>query len=1185
MSLMATSGTSFNNEVLVVKNSPVNDGKWHYVEANWMTNGIWLNLDYGMREENREFSGDVTNMYISKVLVGGIDEGSISINSRMVPNFIGCIQGVDVGFGPTTWLSPTSSNAVSETCSQSDRCIGSPCPKNADCVDLGLGKYTCKCHSGYVGSDCQLACELNACSHGSTCIPWNNTRGYNCLCDGYHTGTYCEESLVQVCPSSWWGTPVCGPCDCDTDKGYDANCNKSTGACHCQINHYQPLESDSCLPCDCYHLGSIGGQCDILTGQCKCRHHSILGKQCDSCASPFAEVTDKGCEVIYDACPRTLQDGIWWQRTSFGSTAEQACPSSTVGTAKRFCHEVDGWMHADLYGCSSNSFSDMIHQLSIIESGELSLSPFVTVKLTADLRSAINSTKKLHGQDVVTTFKLIQLILAYEANQSGLNLTHKQDANFLPSIIEITSILLDPEYFATWTRVRDELEDGPESLIRSFQGYLEVLIQNREDTFTHPFEITTENIIFGIDTITTGQLWEMQYLESFRNVTPQTLASAASPALEPASSSDIGDGVILPKYNNYPPAKSFKDEITRIILPLKALGVPNAVEALENHLRSSSITSYNRPLTKPTAVFGYVLFNSLSTLLPESFDYITVRNRISVPTRANTPLFAVTVKAANGSNFLDKVHPKINYRLRVTEPIGHNNPRCAYWIFEQKKTPSGSLKWKGKWSAKGCELKATYPSNRLVSKYTYINCSCDRIAPVAVLMDVTGPQALFSESPQQSIVSYVGLTISCLILTSTLVILSLLRGPSTNSNDIHRNNVLCLLAAKLFYLIGLKFRNELVQAEFPCKIVAILLTFFHMCVFCWILIEALHLQTMVTEIRDINHGPMKFYYFTGYALPAVVVSLSVGVKADQYGNYFFCWLSFSEGVVWSLIGPICILIVLTLIIFTLAIRTSIQVKEPISDYGNMRSLTWISFALLPMLTCNWILALLTVNDYLEDLYPSYYLIAVFTSIYICFGYCFINARVRQNLKLTWIKWTSGKSPNNFTHDESLSVTRVTMASRNAFHSPFESPYPRSIAVTDASTTSRSSTAKASSTYYGLHRHSRKNRKHRHRRRHRKDDTFSESNPSLELASSHSSDEDDGTSVGPVVQNEINSAIERNLTTNISPNDASNIYESNKSKVSNNNKNTQDLLNNRSSDDRQSNANSNGYGRLRLTDQP
>lgn len=74
-------------------------------------------------------------------------------------------------------------------------------------------------------------------------------------------------------------------------------------------------------------------------------------------------------------------------------------------------------------------------------------------------------------------------------------------------------------------------------------------------------------------------------------------------------------------------------------------------------------------------------------------------------------------------------------------------------------------------------------------------------------------------------------------------------------------------------------------SQFPCKMVAIFLHYFFVCVFAWLFVEGVHLHRMLTEIRDINHGPMKFYYFLGYAVPAIVVSLSVGVRAESYGNY------------------------------------------------------------------------------------------------------------------------------------------------------------------------------------------------------------------------------------------------------------------------------------------------------------
>lgn len=216
---------------------------------------------------------------------------------------------------------------------------------------------------------------------------------------------------------------------------------------------------------------------------------------------------------------------------------------------------------------------------------------------------------------------------------------------------------------------------------------------------------------------------------------------------------------------------------------------------------------------------------------------------------------------------------------------------------------------------------------------------------------------------------------------------------------------------------------------------------------------------------------------------------------------------------------------MNVIIFSLVLRASIQMKDAVSDFGNLKTLLCLSILLLPLLGCNWILALLTVNEYLDGLFASsaYYLVSLATAIYVFIGYCLVNRIVRLNLKHTWCRLTG----RNVSAEESLSVTRMTLASRNA-HSSFVSPFdvhrsPRSFGVTTSSTTSRSTTTKTSSGP-----DVKRSRKHRrHRRRFIAATSVSESNPSLSLASSHSSDEDEGNSVAPT-QNEINSVIQQSL---------------------------------------------------------
>ena len=74
--------------------------------------------------------------------------------------------------------------------------------------------------------------------------------------------------------------------------------------------------------------------------------------------------------------------------------------------------------------------------------------------------------------------------------------------------------------------------------------------------------------------------------------------------------------------------------------------------------------------------------------------------------------------------------------------------------------------------------------------------------------------------------------------------------------------------------------------QFACKMTAMSLHYLWLSAFAWALVDSVHLYRMLTEMRDINHGPMRFYYTLGYGLPAIIVGLAVGVRADQYGNFY-----------------------------------------------------------------------------------------------------------------------------------------------------------------------------------------------------------------------------------------------------------------------------------------------------------
>ena len=171
---------------------------------------------------------------------------------------------------------------------------------NDECLDTG----DCKdCFCPFTDMQCVTdPCDLNLCQGSSQCI--SSATDYQCQCnemaDQVLEDRYCTPKPKEVCPSHWWGRPVCGPCNCNVSQGFNESCAIDTGKCRCKANHW--VRNGECQPCDCYNYGSLSAQCDTVTGACQCRP-GVSGQKCDKCSHGFAELTSSGCQVIYGVCP------------------------------------------------------------------------------------------------------------------------------------------------------------------------------------------------------------------------------------------------------------------------------------------------------------------------------------------------------------------------------------------------------------------------------------------------------------------------------------------------------------------------------------------------------------------------------------------------------------------------------------------------------------------------------------------------------------------------------------------------------------------------------------------------------------------------------------------------------------------------------------------------------------------
>uniref|UniRef100_A0AAQ6IE98 Cadherin, EGF LAG seven-pass G-type receptor 3 n=1 Tax=Anabas testudineus TaxID=64144 RepID=A0AAQ6IE98_ANATE len=488
----------------------VADGQWHdlQLELRDVRSGretryvATLRLDFGLYQvidvykARRKIGNEIHGLKVKHLHVGGV------LGSGEVQNGIrGCIQGVRLGVRPDAPPLPHPSRAVKvETgCSVGNPCVSSPCPAHSRCFDQ-WERHTCTCEPGYYGKGCTDACHLNPCENEAQCHRKpSSSHGYICDCGDNHYGQYCQHRIDHQCPRGWWGSPTCGPCHCDTNKGFDPDCNKTSGQCHCKEFHYHPRGSDTCLPCDCYPVGSFSRSCDPESGQCQCRP-GVIGRQCNTCDNPFAEVTNSGCEVIYDSCPKTITQGIWWPRTKFNLPAAVPCPKGSVGAAIRHCDVERGWLEPDLYNCTSPPFVELNAALDSLERNETELNTIMEKKLAHQLRDVTEATARLYGNDLQIAERLLSRLLTFETQQSGFGLTATQDAHFneVKNILRGSSVLLGPGTSGLWRALAQSQNHipggGPAELTELLEQYAQNLAQNMKLTYLNPVALIAPNI-------------------------------------------------------------------------------------------------------------------------------------------------------------------------------------------------------------------------------------------------------------------------------------------------------------------------------------------------------------------------------------------------------------------------------------------------------------------------------------------------------------------------------------------------------------------------------------------------------------------------------------------------------------------------------------------------------------------
>uniref|UniRef100_A0A669B214 Adhesion G protein-coupled receptor D1 n=1 Tax=Oreochromis niloticus TaxID=8128 RepID=A0A669B214_ORENI len=306
----------------------------------------------------------------------------------------------------------------------------------------------------------------------------------------------------------------------------------------------------------------------------------------------------------------------------------------------------------------------------------------------------------------------------------------------------------------------------------------------------------------------------------------------------------------------------------------------------------------------------------------------------------------------------------------------------------------------GVWSNEGCV--------RADGNMTYSVCLCNHLTNFAILMQVVPLKISTGHKVALSTIGYVGCSISIFCLAITLVTFAVLSSVSTIRNQryhIHANLSFAILVAEILLLISARFD----PGTLPCKVMAVLLHFFFLSAFAWMLVEGLHLYSMVIKVFGSEDSKHFYYYGIGWGSPFLICVVSMTSALDSYGKVDNCWLSLQNGAIWAFVAPALFVIVVNIGILISVTRIISRISgENYKVHGdaNAVKLTIKAVAvLLPILGISWIFGVLVVNT--QSL-PFLYIFAVFNSLqgfFVFLFHCLLNSEVRAAFKHKTKVWS------------------------------------------------------------------------------------------------------------------------------------------------------------------------------------
>ncbi|XP_058233579.1 adhesion G protein-coupled receptor E5 isoform X2 [Hemibagrus wyckioides] len=288
----------------------------------------------------------------------------------------------------------------------------------------------------------------------------------------------------------------------------------------------------------------------------------------------------------------------------------------------------------------------------------------------------------------------------------------------------------------------------------------------------------------------------------------------------------------------------------------------------------------------------------------------------------------------------------------------------------------------GVWSNKGCDV-VEYSTS-------YTVCSCKHLSSFAVLMSLYEQEDVF----ELQLITWIGLALSLICLLICILTFWLIRSIQSTRTTIHLHLCISLFIADLIFLAGIS------QTEYKvgCAVVAGLLHYFFLAVFCWMCLEGVQLFRMVVLVFNttLSHG---YLMAAGYGVPALIVVISASVNYKGYGTPRYCWLSLEDGFIWSFFGPVCVIIVVNAVFFLITVWKLAEkfnsLNPDLNNLTKIKTFTITAIAQLCILGTMWIFGCFQFDERMLVMSYLFTILNSLQGVLVFIMHCLLSKQVRD----------------------------------------------------------------------------------------------------------------------------------------------------------------------------------------------